>query len=318
MNPEPGIWKRMWATKYAMATLNAEEEDGWFVSQTSQPFWQSFLRRFIASGPVPRHVAFVMDGNRRFAKTRHLGSVIKGHEKGFLQLARILDWCNRFGIQEITVYAFSIENFKRSEDEVSGLMRLAEEKFAKLLNDDKKLEEKRICFRFYGNRALLSARLQQLMTDIEEKTEKYENGRLNVCMPYTSRDEIARSFETIRQKCKQGKVSVDEINESMIDACLDSGCGGSPPDLFIRTSGEHRLSDFLMWQASDTHVYFDDVLWPEFGYYNLCKAILNYQYYRTTVAKISTLTTIDVDNEDTTKWQMNFSGNYRELTSVKS
>ena len=182
-------------------------------------------------------------------------------------------------------------------------MRLAEEKFQKLLNDSEKLDEKRICFRFYGNRSLLSSRLQKLMSDIEKRTEKFDGGRLNVCMPYTSRDEITRSFETIRNHVKEGKVDVDDvseyylniqkkcgkfqINESMIDACLDSGCGGTVPDLFIRTSGEHRLSDFLMWQAADTHVYFDDVLWPEFGYYNLCKAILNYQYYRTTVAKVT-------------------------------
>ncbi|CAI2350352.1 unnamed protein product [Caenorhabditis sp. 36 PRJEB53466] len=297
--------------------LSAEEEAGWFVSQQAQPWWQWLLRQFIAlGGPVPRHVAFVMDGNRRFAKTKHLGNVIRGHEKGFVQLARILDWCSRFGIKEITVYAFSIENFKRSEDEVAGLMRLAEEKFEKLLNDSEKLEEKRICFRFYGNRSLLSARLQQLMGRIEAKTEKYGDGRLNVCMPYTSRDEIARCFETIRQNVRDGNVRPEQINASMVSACLDSGCGGSAPDLFVRTSGEHRLSDFQMWQAADSHVYFDDVLWPEFGYYNLCKAILSYQYYRSTVAKMAALSTCEHVNS--TKWTMNFSGDKRELTAVQS
>uniref|UniRef100_A0A1I7U5T4 Alkyl transferase n=1 Tax=Caenorhabditis tropicalis TaxID=1561998 RepID=A0A1I7U5T4_9PELO len=182
---------------------------------------------------ISANEAFVMDGNRLFAKTEHLGSVIKGHEKGFVQLAKILDWCSRFGIREITVYAFSIENFKRSEEEVGGIMRLTEEKFQKLLNDTEKLEKKQICFRFYGNRLLLSERLQKLMDDIEKKTEKFKEGRLNVCMPYTSRDEITRSFETIRKNVKNGKINVDQINESMIDACLNSGCGGTAPDLFI-------------------------------------------------------------------------------------
>ncbi|CAB3406080.1 unnamed protein product [Caenorhabditis bovis] len=267
------------------AELTSEEEAGWFVAQDAQPWWQWMIRMLISSGPIPRHVAFVMDGNRRYAKTKHLGNVIRGHEKGFVQLARVLDWCNRFGIKEITVYAFSIENFKRSEEEVSGLMRLAEEKFQKLLNDNEKLEEKRIAFRFYGNRKLLSARLCKLMDDIEEATKDYDSARLNVCMPYTSRDEIARSFETIRQQVKLGNVAIDDIDEKMIDACLDSGTG-LPVDLFVRTSGECRLSDFLMWQSATTHIYFTDVLWPEFGYYQLCKAILNYQYYRSTIRKI--------------------------------
>lgn len=299
--------------------LTEEEESGWFVAHQNQPWWQWLLRRFITSGPIPRHVAFVMDGNRRFAKTKLLASVVKGHEKGFEQLAKILDWCNRFGIHEITVYAFSIENFKRSDEEVSGLMRLAEEKFQKLLNEAQKLDEKQIRFCFYGNRTLLSDRLQKLMGDIEKRTEKFEKGRLNVCMPYTSRDEISRSFETIRKQVKEGKIDVDDINESMIDACLDSGCGGTVPDLFVRTSGEHRLSDFLMWQAADTHVYFDDVLWPEFGYYNLCKAILNYQYYRTTVAKMSSLK-LDDDSESktSTKWHLQTNGNNRDLIATES
>ncbi|EGT46553.1 hypothetical protein CAEBREN_02871 [Caenorhabditis brenneri] len=299
--------------------LTGEEEAGWFVAQQAQPWWQWLLRRFITSGPVPRHVAFVMDGNRRFAKTKLLGSVVKGHEKGFEQLAKILDWCNRFGIHEITVYAFSIENFKRSDEEVNGLMRLAEEKFQKLLNETEKLDEKRIRFCFYGNRTLLSDRLQKLMSDIEKRTEKFNRGRLNVCMPYTSRDEISRSFETIRKQVKEGKVDVNDINESMIDACLDSGGGGTTPDLFIRTSGEHRLSDFLMWQAADTHVYFDDVLWPEFGYYNLCKAILNYQYYRRTVEKLVSLK-LEADDGPTSsnKWQMEINGNEATLIASKS
>ncbi|CAI5449436.1 unnamed protein product [Caenorhabditis angaria] len=262
-------------------------EGGWFVEERKESWVHWMIRMLISSGPIPKHLAFVMDGNRRYAKTKHLGNVLKGHEKGFEQLAKIMDWCTKFSVEEITVYAFSIENFKRSDEEVGGLMKLAEKKFQKLLDDPVKLENEQVCFRFYGNRKLLSEKLQGLMNEIEKTTENYKRRRVNICMPYTSRDEIARSFEIIRKNVEDGRVNVDEIDESMIEACLDSGLGGSPPDLFVRTSGEHRLSDFQMWQCASTHVYFDDVLWPEFGYFNLCKAILNYQYYRSTVNKIS-------------------------------
>ncbi|KIH44437.1 di-trans,poly-cis-decaprenylcistransferase-like protein [Ancylostoma duodenale] len=164
-----------------------------------------------------------MDGNRRFARTHHLGHVIHGHEKGFQQLAKILEWCQDLGVREVTVYAFSIENFKRSSEEVNGLMKLAEEKFAKLLAEREKLEEQQISFRFFGNIAMLSPKLRKLIAQIQLLTRDYDRhycilnvlwklscmGVVNVCMPYTSRDELARAFELIRKG--REKVSVDRF-----------------------------------------------------------------------------------------------------------
>ncbi|CAD6197898.1 unnamed protein product [Caenorhabditis auriculariae] len=262
-------------------------EDGWWDDNLNErSWWQSLLRAIICSGPVPRHVAFVMDGNRRYARMKHLGSVVKGHERGFNQLAKILNWCRDFNIEEVTIYAFSIENFKRSDEEVDGLMSLAEEKFQKLLDEKEELNEKKICFRFYGNVALLSEKLQKLVRDIEDATRDFKNGRVNVCMPYTSRDEIARAFELVRKAHEKGLIEKEEIDERVIEACLDSG-DGTKPDMLVRTSGEKRLSDFMLWQCASSHVYFDDVLWPEFDYYNLCKAILSYQYYRSTITNVN-------------------------------
>ncbi|KAL6729253.1 hypothetical protein Aduo_000326 [Ancylostoma duodenale] len=226
-----------------------------------------------------------MDGNRRFARTHHLGHVIHGHEKGFQQLAKILEWCQDLGVREVTVYAFSIENFKRSSEEVNGLMKLAEEKFAKLLAEREKLEEQQISFRFFGNIAMLSPKLRKLIAQIQLLTKDYDRGVVNVCMPYTSRDELARAFELIRKGREKGLLEEDQISEWLISRCLDSRLG-TDPNMLIRTSGEKRLSDFLLWQCSTSHVYFDDVLWPEFNYWHLCKAILSYQYHYSSIQEI--------------------------------
>ena len=123
---------------------------------------------------IPKHIAFILDGNRRFARTRGLDSVIKGHAAGFERITRVLDWCRELGIKEVTLYAFSIENFKRTEEEVGGLMNMAKEKFEKLLMEKNKLKEKRICFRFFGKRELLPKDLQKLMIEIEEFTQDFD------------------------------------------------------------------------------------------------------------------------------------------------
>ncbi|KIH50857.1 di-trans,poly-cis-decaprenylcistransferase-like protein, partial [Ancylostoma duodenale] len=173
-------------------------------------------------------------------------------------LFQILEWCQDLGVREVTVYAFSIENFKRSSEEVDGLMKLAEEKFAKLLAQREKLEEQHISFRFFGNIAMLSPKLRKLIAQIQLLTKDYDRGVVNVCMPYTSRDELARAFELIRkgrEKSPHWFLSVLAKLSSVEDNCIPS------------------------LQCSTSHVYFDDVLWPEFNYWHLCKAILSYQYH---------------------------------------
>lgn len=248
------------------------------MRKTDTAWWHSIAKTILKSGPIPRHVAFVMDGNRRFARTHQLNNVILGHEKGFQQLAKIMEWCHELGVREVTVYAFSIENFKRSPEEVDGLMKLAEDKFGKLLAEKEKLEEKRISFRFFGNTSMLPRKLRKYIAEIELMTRSYDSGVVNVCMPYTSGDELARAFELIRKGCEKGLIEEAQISEWLLSQCLDSR-HSSEPNLFIRTSGEKRLSDFLLWQCSYCHMYFDDVLWPNFSFWNLCKAIVSYQYH---------------------------------------
>uniref|UniRef100_A0A914CSI5 Alkyl transferase n=1 Tax=Acrobeloides nanus TaxID=290746 RepID=A0A914CSI5_9BILA len=254
---------------------NKNFEPEWFVDR-KLPWWSYFAKRWLKAGPLPKHVAIIMDGNRRYARTHKYGSVIEGHSRGFTQLTQVLDWCRELGAIEVTVYAFSIENFKRSDEEVQGLMKMAEKKFEKLLQERVKLEEKRIRFRFFGNLKLLPIKLQKLMAEIEWITKDFEQGYINVCLAYTAQDEIARSMEYIRRGVQKGLLEEDDINEWLVSKCLDTR-KSFDVDLLIRTSGENRLSDFMLWQCSNCYLHVVDVLWPEFDFSHLYKAFLAFQ-----------------------------------------
>jgi len=249
----------------------------WFARGTL-PYFGKLGVKILKMNRVPKHVAFIMDGNRRYARTNHLESVVKGHSRGFDQLTRVLEWCNLLGIKEVTVYAFSLENFKRSEDEVEGLFRMAVEKFERLLKEKKQLEENEICFRFFGDVEKLPSRLQELIKEIQEFTKNYKRACLNVCLAYTSQNEIVRAMQRIQTDVKDGRIDSNEINEDVFNQALDTR-DSLPIDMLIRTSGEHRLSDFLLWQCSNTFLYFDDVLWPDFSFWNLFKAVIQYQMH---------------------------------------
>ncbi|KAI1694309.1 putative undecaprenyl diphosphate synthase domain-containing protein [Ditylenchus destructor] len=225
-------------------------ESEWFQEEEAVglPWWGTLGKHLLQLGKMPNHIAFVMDGNRRYARKNNLGSVVKGHSRGFEQMTKVLEWCRELGVREVTVYAFSIENFKRSEEEVTGLMQLAEKKFEKLLADKEKLQEKQICFRFFGDMKLLPRKIQKLVSEIESLTKDYTQGFVNVCIAYTSQNEIARAMEWIRRGTQMGLVQTDDITESLISRCLDTR-NSSEVDMLIRTSGERRLSDFLLWQV---------------------------------------------------------------------
>uniref|UniRef100_A0A914Z3X0 Alkyl transferase n=1 Tax=Panagrolaimus superbus TaxID=310955 RepID=A0A914Z3X0_9BILA len=225
---------------------------------------------------IPRHVAFILDGNRRYARSHGLGSVVRGHSAGFDRLTHVLDWCRELGIQEVTLYAFSIENFKRSKEEVGGLLGMAKQKFEKLLRERQKLEEKQICFRFFGRLELLPIELQKLMAEIEEITKDFKRGFVNVCLAYTSRAEVTAAMNDIRKGVEAGLIEEDDVDEALISQCLDTR-KSIPIEMLIRTSGEHRLSDFLLWQCSNCYIHFEDVLWPEFNFWHLLKAVYGFQ-----------------------------------------
>jgi len=173
----------------------------------------------------------------------------------------------------VTVYAFSIENFKRSQEEVDTLMSLAREKFRRLLEEKERLTERGVCVRIVGRLSLLPQDLRALLAETMLATKDNKKARLNIAFAYTGRDEIATAASDIVQGVKDGLLSPDDITEQLMDEAMQL----SAPDLLVRTSGELRLSDFMLWQVSDTCLYFTEVLWPEFKIWDLLSAIIYFQ-----------------------------------------
>lgn len=220
---------------------------------------------------VPQHIAIIMDGNRRWAKKRMLPTKL-GHSEGANTLEKIADDCEDLGIKYLTVYAFSTENWKRSEEEVDYLMKL----LAKHISDfDKRIKNRNIRFRLVGDINRLNKELQDGIRSIEERT-KYKTGlTVNIAINYGGRAEMVFASKIIAEKVLSGEIKIDEINEETLSKYLQTK--DSPdPELIIRTGGEKRLSGFLLWQSAYSELYFTDVLWPDFNKEELQKAIDEY------------------------------------------
>ncbi|TFK62920.1 dehydrodolichyl diphosphate synthetase [Pluteus cervinus] len=243
---------------------------------------RNLLLSVLAAGPIPKHVAFVMDGNRRYARSRRL-EVKEGHWEGFNALKRVLEICLRLGIKCVTTYAFSIENFKRPKEEVDALMELAEQKLLELCQKGSLLDEHGVRLNVLGRTELFPQSLQNVIKQAEEMTRHNDRAILNLCMPYTSRDEISTAVEKTVQQALDSEYPVQwyvcEITEKTIEANLSTSLAGSPPlDILIRTSGVRRLSDFLLWQCcEDTQLHFTSTYWPDFGLFDFVPIILDYQ-----------------------------------------
>lgn len=270
-----------------------------WVRESNLLWYHRWVIRVLKAGPIPQHVAFIMDGNRRFAQKENIAKA-EGHSKGFDKLSETLQWCQDIGICEVTVYAFSIENFKRTKEEVDTLMSLAREKFRKLLEERDKLNERGICIRIIGNTALLPEDIQRFLAEAVLITRNNTKAFLNVAFSYTSRDEMAHSIRTVAEGFAQGKLQQDDIDEELLSRCMYTK-HGTNPDLLVRTSGEVRLSDFLTWQSEATVIYFTETLWPDFNVWQLFGAVFYYQrchwQLAGSVAKESTETVVN-DEKD--------------------
>lgn len=213
--------------------------------------------RVLKVGPIPTHLALIMDGNRRFAKLQQK-TAIHGHIEGFKKLTNVLAWCRDLGISEVTAYAFSIENFKRSREEVEGLMSMACEKFEQLLKEKDKLSEHGICIRVIGNLDLLPPKLCSLAAQAMLATKNNGKCILNVAMAYTSRDEICCAMKECAAGVASGLLEETDVTPRLLEHCLYTSQSRSP-DLLVRTSGETRLSDFLLWQTQFSCLFFTKV-----------------------------------------------------------
>lgn len=220
---------------------------------------------------VPKHVAIIMDGNGRWAKKRWLPRVM-GHRKGAEALDKLLTNAKGLGVEYITVYAFSTENWKRAEEEVSGIMRLLREYINKYFNDptlDLKINS-------IGDLSRLNQDLQDDIARMKEQSKDKKGICLTIAMNYGGRDEITRAVKKISQDVKDGKLSVNDISEDTVSSYLDTNFLPDP-ELIIRTSGEMRTSNFLPWQAAYSEYYITDKLWPDFTVDDLKEAIEFYQ-----------------------------------------
>ncbi|KAK9883063.1 hypothetical protein WA026_001268 [Henosepilachna vigintioctopunctata] len=244
----------------------------WILDNSLNKF-QQLVVNIMKSGPIPNHVGIIMDGNRRYAKKINAEKVV-GHSRGFDKLSESLEWCKELGIKEVTVYAFSIENFKRTQKEVEELMNLATEKFEKLLDEEDKLMSEGICVRVIGDLTLLRKDLQQLIAKAVLLTKDNCKSFLNIAFAYTSREEMTSAVKSVLHGASHNHISLDDVTDALLAQCLYTY---SNPDLLIRTSGEVRLSDFLLYQVSQSIIYFTDVLWPEFSFWNFVMCILRYQ-----------------------------------------
>ncbi|GFS99541.1 dehydrodolichyl diphosphate synthase complex subunit DHDDS [Nephila pilipes] len=247
-----------------------------WIHESKRTWLERFCINVLKSGPIPKHVAFIMDGNRRFAVKKGMEK-LQGHSFGFNKLSETLEWCLDLGITEVTVYTFSIENFKRPKEEVNCLMNLAREKFRELLKEKEKLEKYGVCIRIFGDITLLPVDLQMLVAEAVLHTYNNTKTYLNVCLAYTSREEITSAVKDIAKEVVKDNLKECDISERILNQSLYS-CKSSVPDIIVRTSGEIRLSDFLLWQGSYSVLSFLKVLWPDFRIWHLFLAVLLFQH----------------------------------------
>lgn len=226
----------------------------------------------MATKEVPKHIGIIMDGNGRWAKKKMLPRVL-GHRQGAKTLDKLLNDARGMGIEHITVYAFSTENWSRAEDEVKGIMGILREYINKYFRDYANSD-----FRVdsIGDLSKLAPDLQEDIAKLKEASKDKTGIHLTIAMNYGGRDEIKRAVQKIAQEVKEGKLAPEDITEELISDHLDSA-GTPDPELIIRTSGELRTSNFLMWQSAYSEYYITDKLWPDFTIDDLKEAIRSYQ-----------------------------------------
>ncbi|MFZ4679931.1 MAG: isoprenyl transferase [Flavobacterium sp.] len=221
---------------------------------------------------LPKHLAIIMDGNGRWAKQKGLLRVL-GHEKGTKAVRATVETCAKLGIENLTLYAFSTENWNRPKLEVDTLMKLLVNSLKKELTT---LEKNNIRLNCIGNIDLLPAKAKEALLTVIEKTKNNTRMTLTLALSYGSREELLNAVKIISEKVKNNIISTDTLDESIINEHLYTH-NLPDVDLVIRTSGEHRISNFLLWQIAYAEFYFTDVLWPDFKEEDLYEAIISYQ-----------------------------------------
>ncbi|MBR5799338.1 MAG: isoprenyl transferase [Lachnospiraceae bacterium] len=225
----------------------------------------------VADLKIPQHVAIILDGNGRWAKRKGMPRNY-GHVQGAKTVEVICEEAYKMGIQYLTVYAFSTENWNRPADEVEALMKLLRNYMKTCLSTAKK---NRMCVRVIGDKTGLDDDIRQRILELEEATKENDGLHFQIALNYGGRDELVRAVKDIAAKAVAGEVDVDSINEQLLNDALDTK-GIPDPDLLIRTCNEQRISNFLLWQLAYTEFYFTEIAWPDFSKEELLKAVEAY------------------------------------------
>ena len=235
--------------------------------------YEWYITRNLEADKMPNHVAIIMDGNRRYSKIQGNMDPIEGHKKGVDTLENVIEWCIDLGINIVTVMHFSTENFNRDKRS-RGFNGFICSKFLNI-STNKKIHKNKIRLNAVGKLELFPKKVRDAIDTAEEATKDYNERMINIAMGYDGRVEIVDAFKKIAREVQKGNIEPDEINEKMINDNLYTA-GLEDPNLVIRTSGEERLSGFLLWQSSYSELYFTDSLWPQLRKVDFLRAIRSY------------------------------------------
>jgi tritrans,polycis-undecaprenyl-diphosphate synthase [geranylgeranyl-diphosphate specific] len=225
---------------------------------------------------MPNHIAIILDGNRRWAK-RNLIMKLEGHFRGADAVEKLLDWCEELNIKIITLYVLSSENLSRQDEELDYLYDLINERLLKLYNDPR-IHKNRMKVKAIGSVELLPDFLRDILNKLEDATKDYDSHYLNIAIAYGGQNELVDAIKKIGSRIKDGSLDVNQIDKDVIESSLyTSHLPQSSPDMILRTSGEKRLSGFLLWQSAYSELVFMDIYWPEFRKIDLMRAIRTFQ-----------------------------------------
>jgi len=241
--------------------------------------YEGRLKAQVEGEGIPGHIGIILDGNRRWAVTQGVFRGL-GHEEGANRAEELLDWCHDLGIKTVTLYVLSTENLNRPPEELGELFNLIQARLGRLLNDERIVKYK-VNVRAIGHLDLLPKSIIDLLEAIEQKTADYNDHYLNIAVAYGGRAEITDVVRSVAQDVKSGNLSPDSITEETVSKRLyTSYLPNQEPDLIIRTSGEERMSGFLLWQGAYSELVFVDVFWPAFRFIDLLRAVRTYQKRR--------------------------------------
>ncbi len=241
--------------------------------------YEGRLRAQVEGDEIPGHIGIILDGNRRWAQNQ---GIIRGlgHEEGANRAEELLDWCHDLGVKTVTLYVLSTENLDRSPEELRELFLLIEARLGRLLSDERIMKYK-VNVRAIGHLDLLPDSIIRLLEAIEKKTAEYSDHYLNIAVAYGGRAEITDVVKSVAQDVKEGKLNPESITEETVAKRLyTSYLPNQEPDLIVRTSGEERMSGFLLWQGAYSELVFVDVFWPAFRFIDLLRAVRTYQKRR--------------------------------------